>query len=150
MHRRRSHEGNWKSLWEDTCCPSLSRVRPLATPWTAACQASLSFIISWSFSNSCPLSQWCYSTISFSFAPSPPALNLSQHQGLFQGVSVLHQVAKVLERKYLDKNGKGNTIYLSLRGAAVIVLRGKFISCKHLRWKSKTISKGTPCSLKHI
>ena len=30
-------------------------------------------------------------------SPSPPAFNLSQHQGLFQGVSSLHQVAKVLE-----------------------------------------------------
>ena len=29
--------------------------------------------------------------------PSPPALNLSQHQGFFQWVSSLHQVAKVLE-----------------------------------------------------
>ena len=30
-------------------------------------------------------------------SPSPPALNLSQHQGLYQRVSSLHQVAKVLE-----------------------------------------------------
>ena len=30
-------------------------------------------------------------------SPSPPALNLSQHQGLFKWVSLLHQVAKVLE-----------------------------------------------------
>ena len=30
-------------------------------------------------------------------SPSPPALNLSQHQDLFQQVSSLHQVAKVLE-----------------------------------------------------
>ena len=30
-------------------------------------------------------------------SPSPSALNLSQHQGLFQWVSSLHQVAKVLE-----------------------------------------------------
>ena len=30
-------------------------------------------------------------------SPSSPALNLSQHQGLFQWVSSLHQVAKVLE-----------------------------------------------------
>ena len=29
--------------------------------------------------------------------PSPPALNLSQHQSLFQGISSLHQVAKILE-----------------------------------------------------
>ena len=30
-------------------------------------------------------------------SPSPPAFNLSQHQGLFQWVSSLHQMAKVLE-----------------------------------------------------
>ena len=30
-------------------------------------------------------------------SPSPPAFNLSQHQGLFQSVSSSHQVAKVLE-----------------------------------------------------
>ena len=30
-------------------------------------------------------------------SPSPPALNLSQHQGLFKWVSPSHQVAKVLE-----------------------------------------------------
>jgi len=30
-------------------------------------------------------------------SPSPPAFNLSQHQGLFQVISSLHQVAKVLE-----------------------------------------------------
>ena len=30
-------------------------------------------------------------------SPSPPAFNLSQHQGLFQGVSSLCQETKVLE-----------------------------------------------------
>ena len=30
-------------------------------------------------------------------SPSPPTLNLSQHQGHFQRVSSSHQVAKVLE-----------------------------------------------------
>ena len=38
-------------------------------------------------SNSCPLSWWCHPSISSSIALSPPALNLSQHQGLFQWVS---------------------------------------------------------------
>ena len=33
-------------------------------------------------------------------SPSPPAFNLSQHQGLFQWVSSLHQVAKVLELQF--------------------------------------------------
>ena len=49
------------------------------------------------FSNSCPSSQWCQQTISSSSSPSPPAFNLSEHPGLFQWVSSLHQVAKVLE-----------------------------------------------------
>ena len=31
------------------------------------------------------------------WSPSPPAFNLSQHQDLFQWVSSLHQMAKVLE-----------------------------------------------------
>ena len=30
-------------------------------------------------------------------SPSPPALNISQHQGLFKGVNSSHEVAKVLE-----------------------------------------------------
>ena len=30
-------------------------------------------------------------------SPSPPAFNFCQRQGLFQGVSSLHQVAKILE-----------------------------------------------------
>ena len=33
----------------------------------------------------------------FLLSPSPPAFNLSQHQGLFKCVSSLQQVAKVLE-----------------------------------------------------
>ena len=33
-------------------------------------------------------------------SPSPPALNLSQGQGLFQRVSSSHQVANVLKRQY--------------------------------------------------
>ena len=33
-------------------------------------------------------------------SPSPPAFNLSQHQGLFQWVSSLHQVAKILEFQF--------------------------------------------------
>ena len=36
--------------------------------------------------------------------PSPPALNRSQHQGLFQWVSSSHQVAKVLEFQLQHKS----------------------------------------------
>ena len=37
-------------------------------------------------------------------SPSPPAFNLSQHQGLFQGVGSSHQVAKVLEFQLQDQS----------------------------------------------
>ena len=41
------------------------------------------------YSNACPSSQWCYPNISSSVIPSPPVLNLSEHQGLFNE-SALH------------------------------------------------------------
>ena len=36
-------------------------------------------------------------------SPSPPVLSLAQHQGIFQGVSSLHQVPKVLEFQLPDQ-----------------------------------------------
>ena len=46
----------------------LSRIWLFSTPWTAACQTSLSFTISGSLSNSCPLSWWCHPSNSSSAA----------------------------------------------------------------------------------
>ena len=37
-------------------------------------------------------------------SPSLPALNLSQHQGLFQRVSSSHQMAKILELQLQDQS----------------------------------------------
>ena len=48
---------------------SLNLVWLLATPWTAACQASLSFTVSRVCSDLCPLSWWCHPTISSSVSP---------------------------------------------------------------------------------
>ena len=63
----------------------LSRVRLFATPWTAARQASLSFTISWSLLKltSIELGDAIQPSHPLT-SPSPPALNLPQHQGLFQ------------------------------------------------------------------
>ena len=47
-------------------------------------------------SNSCPLKRWCYLSHPL-LLPSPPVLNLSQHQDLFQPVSSSNQVPKVLQ-----------------------------------------------------
>ena len=60
---------------------SLSCVQLFVIPWIAAHPTSLSFTISWSCSNSCPLSWWCHPTISSSVTASPPTFNLSQDQG---------------------------------------------------------------------
>ena len=60
------------------------------------------------YSNSCPLSRWCHPTISSPVIPSPPAFNLSQHQGLFQWVSSLHQEAKVLEFQLQHQSSQMN------------------------------------------
>ena len=48
-------------------------------------------------------------------SPSPPALNLSQHQGLFQWVSSSHQVAKVLEFQFQHQSFQWTPGLISFR-----------------------------------
>ena len=71
-----------------------SHVQLSVTPWTVACQASLSFTISRSLLKLVSIESYPLSS------PSPPGFNLSQNQGLFQSVSSSHQVAKVLELQH--------------------------------------------------
>ena len=63
---------------------SLSCVQFFATPWTVAHQASLSITNSWSSLKLMPTESVMPSSHLIRFPLSPPALNLSQHQGLFQ------------------------------------------------------------------
>ena len=49
------------------------------------------------YSNSCPSSRCCHATVSSPVVPFSSCLQSFQHQGLFQWVSYLHQVAKVFE-----------------------------------------------------
>ena len=77
---------------------SLSRIRLFATPWIAAPQASLSITNSQSSLKLMSIESVMPSShLILCHPPSPPAPNPSQHQGLFQWVNSLHQVAKVLE-----------------------------------------------------
>ena len=48
-------------------------------------------------SNSCPSCRWCHPTISYSVINFSSPFNLSQNRGLFQWVSSLYHMAKVLE-----------------------------------------------------
>ena len=54
----------------------------LCDPWTAACQASQSITTPRVYSNLCPLSRWCHTTISSSVIPFSSCLQSFQHQGL--------------------------------------------------------------------
>ena len=81
-----------------------SHVQLFATPWTEVGQASLCLIISW-------FVQVHVHCISDAIQPSHPlmlsfpcALNLSQHQGLFQRVSCSHQMAKIREFQLQHKS----------------------------------------------
>ena len=77
----------------------LSRVQLFAAPWTAARQTSLSFTVSCLLEFAQTHVHWVGDAIQPYHPlppPSPPAFNLSQHQGHFQWVGSSHQVAKVL------------------------------------------------------
>ena len=75
---------------------SLSHVCLFATAWSASRQASLSTTNSQSLLKLMSIESEMPSNHLVLCRPSP-AFILSQHQGLFQGVSSAHQVAKVLE-----------------------------------------------------
>ena len=105
---------------------SLSCVWLFVTQWTAARQASL-FITScqsppkpMSIDSVMPSNHISSSVIPFLShplsSPSPPALNLSQHQGLFKWVSSSHQVAKVLAFQIFNISpSNGHPWLISLR-----------------------------------
>ena len=74
---------NYTHLTQSSSVQLLSRVRHFVTPWTAACQASLSSPTPGACSNSCPLSQWCHPTISSSLIPFSSPLRSFPASGSF-------------------------------------------------------------------
>ena len=75
-----------KELEEAIVVQSLSRVRLSVTPWTAAHRASPSFTISWSLIKLMSIeSMMPADYLILCRPPSPPALDLFQHQGQSRG-----------------------------------------------------------------
>ena len=91
--------------WGITSLHMLSWVQLWVTPWT--CQASLSITGSWSMLKLMSIESVMPSNHHILSCPSPPAFNLSQHQGLFMWVSSSHQVAKVLENQLQNQSFQG-------------------------------------------
>ena len=65
-----------------------SHVQLFATPWTAACQASLSLTIPWSLPKFTSIESVMPSNCLILCHPHPPAFSLSQHQGLSNKLAV--------------------------------------------------------------
>ena len=124
------------TIWLVSSAQSLSRVRLSATPWTIACQASLSQLpevtqthvhwVSDAIQPSHPLS-----------SPFPPALNLSQHQGLFQSdwsVLAIVQHTTVLEFVWACCQAVQNNVpWRSLVGEDSICILG--VTCIQGCWE---------------
>ena len=64
---------------------------------------------------------------------SPPALNLSQHQGLFKWISSLHQVAKVLEFQLQHQSSNEHPGLISFRmdWLDLLAVQGTLKSLQH-------------------
>ena len=75
-------------------------------------------------------------------SPSPPALSLSQHQGLFKWVSSSHQVAKVLELQLQYQSCQWIfrvEFLLRLTGLIALLFKGLSKSLQHHRLKASIL-----------
>jgi len=107
---------------------SLSHVWLFATPWITARQASLSIPNYKSLLKLMSIKLVMPSNRLILCFPSSPAFNLSQHQGLFQGVSSLHQVAKVLECRLQHQSFQWLQYWFPLGWTGWISLQSKGLS----------------------
>ena len=107
----------------------LSHIWLFATPWTAAHQASLSFTISLSFLKFMSIKSVITIQPSHRLSPpSPLALSFSQHQGLFQWVSYLHQVAKYWSFSISPSNEYSRLISFRIDRFDLLAVQGAFKS----------------------
>ena len=143
---------------------SLSHVQFLVTPWTTACQASLSITTPGVYPNSCPLTQWCHPTISssvipFSFCPqSLPASGSFTMSQLFAwggqsiGVSVSispskeHPGLTSFRMDWLDplavqgtQESSPTTQFKSINSLMLSFLRSPTLTYIHDHWKNHSL-----------
>ena len=85
------------------------------------------------YSNSSSSSQWCHPAISSSVVPFSSCPDPSQHQGFFQWVSSLHQVAKVLEFQFQPQsfNGHPGLICFRMDWLDLLAVQGTLKSLQH-------------------
>ena len=133
---------------------SLSPVQIFATPWTASHQASLSFPISQSLLNSCPLSWWCHPTNLSSIAyfsschQSFPALESFPKSQLFAsggqsiGVSASASVLPINIQDWFPLRWTGLILQfkeLSRVFSSITVRKHQFFSAQPSLWSNSHI-----------
>ena len=103
------------------------------TLWTAVCQASVSFTVYWSLLKLLSVESVMPSEIGRWVAPhpvsppSPPALNLSQHQGIFQWTGSSHKVARSFTFSISSSNEYSGLISLRIDWIDLLAVQG---TCK--------------------
>ena len=125
---------------------SLSRVQLFATPWIAACQASLSITNTWSslrlmsIESVMPSSHLILCRPLLLLPPVP-----SQHQGLFQWVNSSHEVAKVLEFQLQHQSPNEHPGLISFRIYWLdLAVQGTLKSLlQHHSWKASILQSST-------
>ena len=98
----RSWGGGWSLVEEFSCCCSVAQLcLTLCDPMDCSTPGFpvLHHLLEIAQTNVHWVGDAIHPSCSLS-SPSPPAFNLSQHQGLFQWISSSHQVAKVLELQH--------------------------------------------------
>ena len=76
-------------------------------------------------------------------SPSPPALNLSQHQGLFKWISSSHQVAKVLQFQLQHQSFQWNPglIPFRMNWLDLLAVQGTLKSLQHHSSKASILQR---------
>ena len=80
-------------------------------------------------------------------SPFPPTFNLFQHQGLFQGVSSSHQVAKVLELQLQHSNEYSGVISFRMDWLDLLAVQGTLKSLPQHHSSKASQFFGTQLSL---
>ena len=94
----------------------VAQLCPFCDPMHCSPQASLSSTISWSLLRFMFIEWMMSSNHLILWSPYPPALNLCQHQGLFQWVGSSHKVAEILELQH--QGMAGHLLSLSSEGTS--------------------------------
>ena len=104
------------SLWRPSALLFTHQVMSNSvTPWPVAGQASLSFAISQSLLKLMSMESVMPSNHLILSSLSPSAFHLSQHQGLFKGVSSSHQVVKVWDLSFNNSSSNEHPGLISFR-----------------------------------